>query len=195
VNLSLRSVSSARYSAVALTALLTLSVPVAAAQKQAVHIDNFAKVSATYYRGAQPVGQDYADLASLGVKTVINLTSDDAQPNERAMVERNHMKYVGIPMTTHAAPSQAELEGFMAIVNDPAMQPVYVHCVGGRHRTGVMTAVYRMVDDGISGADAFREMKQFKYGADFLHPEFKDFVQHFDAKAFAAASAAAKSAK
>jgi protein tyrosine/serine phosphatase len=174
-----------------LAALLTLSIPVAAEQKQpAVHIDNFAKVSAIYYRGAQPMGQDYSDLAQLGVKTVINLTSDDAQADEKSMVERNHMKYVGIPMNTRIAPSQNQLEGFLAIVNDPAMQPVYVHCVGGRHRTGVMTAVYRMVDDGISGADAFKEMKQFKYGADFLHPEFKSFVERFDAKAFAAATAA-----
>jgi protein tyrosine/serine phosphatase len=188
-------VSPARYPAVVLAGLLTLSIPVAAEQKQpSVRIDNFAKVSAIYYRGAQPMGQDYSDLSQLGVKTVINLTSDDAQPDEKAMVERNHMKYVGIPMTTRTAPTQAELEGFMAIVNDPAMQPVYVHCVGGRHRTGVMTAVYRMVDDGLSGADAFREMKQFKYGADFLHPEFKSFVERFDAKAFAAATAA-KSAK
>ena len=193
MNLNLRSISPARYPAVVLAALLTLSIPVSAAQKPSIHIDNFAKVSATYYRGAQPMGPDYSDLAALGVKTVINLTSDDAQPDEKAMVERNHMKYVGMPMTTRIAPTTSELESFMAVVNDPSMQPVYVHCVGGRHRTGVMTAVYRMVTDGISGADAFKEMKQFKYGADFLHPEFKAFVEHFDAKAFAAA-AAAKSA-
>jgi len=61
-------------------------------------------------------------------------------------------------------------------------QPVYVHCVGGRHRTGVMTAVYRMTRDGLSGADAFKEMKQFKYGPDFLHPEFKAFVKSYEPK-------------
>ena len=36
---------------------------------------------------------------------------------------------------------------FLKIVNDPKNQPVYVHCVGGRHRTGVMTAIYRMTVD------------------------------------------------
>ena len=70
----------------------------------------------------------------------------------------------------------------MTVVNDPGSQPVYVHCVGGRHRTGVMTAVYRMIKDGISGAEAFAEMKRFKYGPHFLHPEFKRFVYEFDAK-------------
>lgn len=64
----------------------------------------------------------------------------------------------------------------MNIVNDPANQPVYVHCVGGRHRTGVMTAVYRMIQDSWSPDQAFEEMKQYKYEADFLHPEFKKFV-------------------
>jgi protein tyrosine/serine phosphatase len=64
-------------------------------------------------------------------------------------------------------------------VNDAAKQPVYVHCVGGRHRTGVMTAVYRMVHDGWSADRAFKEMKQFKFGADFLHREFKNFVYSY----------------
>ena len=177
---------------IVLSALLTLAIPVAAEQNQQTHIDNFAKVSEIYYRGAQPVGQDYADLAALGVKTVINLTSDDAQPGEKAAVERNKMRFVDIPMTTRVAPTTEQMLAFMAVANDPANQPVYVHCVGGRHRTGVMTAVYRMVNDGINGSDAFKEMKQYKYGADFLHPEFKSFVQNFDAKAFAAAAASAK---
>ena len=33
-------------------------------------------------------------------------------------------------------------KGHLQIVNDPAQQPVFVHCVGGKHRTGVMTAAY-----------------------------------------------------
>ena len=53
---------------------------------------------------------------------------------------------------------------------------VVVHCVGGKHRTGVMTAVYRMTNDGWSADQAFREMKQFNFGLDFLHSEFKKFV-------------------
>ena len=48
-----------------------------------IHIDNFGRVDSNYYRGAQPSGHDYTDLAALGVKTVINLTSDDAMPMKR----------------------------------------------------------------------------------------------------------------
>ena len=146
-----------------------------------IRIDNFGRINANYYRGAQPSGRDYADLAALGVKTLIDLTSDDAEANERAMVETAGMKYFQIPMTTHESPTPAKLDQFLRIVNDPASQPVYVHCVGGRHRTGVMTAVYRMTQDGWTADQAFKEMKQYKFGADFLHSEFKEFVYGYHA--------------
>jgi protein tyrosine/serine phosphatase len=141
-----------------------------------IRIDNFGQIDPNYYRGGQPEGRDYVDLASLGVKTVINLTSDDAQASERGLVEQAGMKYVQIPMTTHTAPTTAQLAEFLRLVNDPAAQPVYVHCVGGRHRTGVMTAVYRMTTDGWNADKAFAEMKNYKFGFDFLHSEFKSFV-------------------
>jgi protein tyrosine/serine phosphatase len=154
------------------------SNPVEAAQ---IGIENFGRVNPTYYRGAQPKGRDYADLASLGVKTVINLTSDDADAGERDMALHAGMRYVQIPMTTRRPPSPSQLAEFMSIVTDPSNQPVYVHCVGGRHRTGVMTAAYRMTYDGWSAEQAFREMKRYRFGADFLHPEFKRFVYGYPA--------------
>lgn len=146
-----------------------------------IRIDNFGGVNPNYYRGAQPRGRDYADLATLGVRTLINLTSDDAEPTEEAMTQNAGMRHVQIPMTTHEPPTPAKLAEFLRIVNDPASQPVYVHCVGGRHRTGVMTAVYRMAQDGWTADQAFQEMKQYKFGFDFLHPEFKEFVYSYRA--------------
>jgi protein tyrosine/serine phosphatase len=80
----------------------------------------------------------------------------------------------------------------MRIVNDPANQPVYVHCVGGRHRTGVMTAAYRMSEDGWNADRAFKEMKDFKFGADFLHSEFKDFVYGYQPQHAVVAATAQK---
>src|SRR6187551_2277191 len=42
-----------------------------------IRIYNFAKVADDFYRGGQPLGDDYARLAALGVKTVVNLTNND----------------------------------------------------------------------------------------------------------------------
>jgi protein tyrosine/serine phosphatase len=141
-----------------------------------IRIDNFARVDSTYYRGAEPNGEDYADLAALGIKTVIDLRSDDGNPQAKRLAEESGMRYVAIPMSTRVAPSEVEIDQFLRTVDGAEHQPVYVHCVGGRHRTGVMTAIYRMTKDQWDGNRAFKEMKQYKYGADFLHPEFKRFV-------------------
>ena len=147
-----------------------------------IGIFNFGKVSPTYYRGGELKGQDAADLASLGIKTVIDLRGDDFDPAEAQLVTSAGMQYVRMPMTTHTAPTAEEISKFLSIVNDPAKQPVYVHCVEGRHRTGVMTAVYRMTVDGWTADKAFDEMKQYKFGMDFLHPEFKKFVYAYRAE-------------
>ena len=168
-----------RSAASALLAIL-LAVPVFAqpghnASQANIHIWNFGTVDGHFYRGSQPYGHDYADLAALGIRTVIDFQKWGDNLEEAAVVQHG-MKYVRIPMTTRVTPTQAQLEQFLAIVNDPANQPVYVHCAGGRHRTGLMTAVYRMTKDGWSGADAFAEMKRYNFGADYLHPEFKQFV-------------------
>lgn len=177
--------SLSRYIAVLVVAACSVA-PGWAADVPKIHIDNFGKVNDSYYRGGQPMGADYAALAATGVKTVVNLTSDDAQPNEKAMVEAAGMKYFQIPMTTHIPPTAAQVAEFLAIVDAKAAQPVYVHCVGGRHRTGVMTAIYRMTHDGWSARQAFAEMKQYGFGADFLHAEFRDFILAYPTAAAAA---------
>jgi protein tyrosine phosphatase (PTP) superfamily phosphohydrolase (DUF442 family) len=144
-----------------------------------IRIQNFGRIDNNYYRGAQPRDRDYSDLAALGIRTVVNLTSFDALADEKAKVEGSGMQYFQIPMTTRIAPTSEQIDQFLDIVTSATRQPVYIHCVGGRHRTGVMTAVYRMIKDGWTSDRAFKEMKQYKFGADFLHPEFKRFVYSY----------------
>jgi protein tyrosine/serine phosphatase len=186
-----------RLFALSLTAALTLGVVPGAsaagkaagsasqvAALSAIRIDNFGVINDGYYRGAQPKGDDYRDLAALGVKTVIDLTKD-GRDDEQGFVEAAGMKFHRIPMTTTDRPSDEAIAEFLSMVNDPANQPVYVHCQGGRHRTGTMTAVYRMTQDHWTATQAYDEMKQFRFEGFPGHPELKDFVMHFTPSAVA----------
>jgi len=169
----------ARECAAALIVSLCLSAPVFAKKSTVyptsrIHIDNFGRIDDVYYRGAQPDRQGIADLAALGVKTVIDLTTDE--PDEKFLVERTGMKFYRIPLTTSAPPSDGAIRLFLKLVTDPAAQPVFVHCQGGRHRTGVMTAVYRMTQDHWSAAQAVAEMKAFRFDRFPTHPKLKSFV-------------------
>ncbi len=149
-------------------------------QKQsAIKIDNFGRIDDHYYRGAQPENRDYEDLAALGIMTVISLTSQDSDPGEKALVEKADMKYYQIPMDSHIPPTPAELAEFLEIVNDPASQPVFVHCAAGKHRTGVMTAIYRLTQHGWTADQAYKEMKQYKFGLGLFHPKLKSFVYDY----------------
>jgi tyrosine-protein phosphatase SIW14 len=140
-----------------------------------IRINNFGRINDNYYRGAQPESGDYADLAALGVKTVIDLTRD-GRDEEAGLVRRAGMTFYRIPMTTSDRPSDAAVAKFLQLVNDPANQPVYVHCQGGRHRTGVMTAVYRITQDGWTADKAYQEMKLYKFEGFPGHPTLKKFV-------------------
>ncbi len=171
-----------RVAALAVVTVLALSVTprVTAGETAlaAIRIDNFGQINAHYYRGAQPRPDDYADLAALGVRTVIDLTRD-GRDDERGFVEAHGMRFVRIPLTTSERPPDAAIAQFLSIVNDPANQPVYVHCQGGRHRTGTMTAVYRMADDGWTADRAYQEMKQYRFEGFPDHPTLRKFIYSY----------------
>ena len=92
------------------------------------------------------------------------------------------MTFYRIPLTTSDRPAESAVAQFLTLVNDPANQPVYVHCQGGRHRTGVMTAVYRMTQDGWTADRAYAEMTQFNFEGFPGHPTLKNFVFDYHAQ-------------
>jgi protein tyrosine/serine phosphatase len=146
-----------------------------------IQIDNFGRINENYYRGAQPKKNDYADLAALGVKSVVDLWGEGA--DEPAMVESLGLRFYRIELSSRSKPSSENVARFLAIVNDPANQPVFVHCHVGRHRTGVMTAIYRLEHDGWTADRAYAEMKQYKFEKGFLqgffHTELKNYVYDY----------------
>jgi protein tyrosine phosphatase (PTP) superfamily phosphohydrolase (DUF442 family) len=164
--------------AIAAPAIAQTSKPVPAvaiASLSRVQIGNFGKINDNYFRGSQPRGADYQDLAAIGVKTVIDLQADGPS-NESGMVKAAGMNYYRIGMTTTKAPTDAQVAQFFEIVNNPANQPVYVHCAGGRHRTGTMTALYRMTIDGWTPQQAYNEMKQYRFEGFPDHPVLRSYV-------------------
>jgi len=161
------------------------------ANLQIIRIENFGQMDARFYRGAQPSGNDYKDLAALGIQTVINLR-DDPQRNERPMVESLGMKYVNIPMAGKKYPTPEVTELFLKTVNDPATGKFFVHCAGGRHRTGAMGAVYRFRFYHWTFDQAYTEMKQYDFYTTWGHQAFKDFVQDYYAQTQAGNSGSAQ---
>ena len=143
-----------------------------------VKIKNFGQMDERFFRGGRPEDQDYAALASLGVKTIIDLT-DNSKAEEQPAVERAGLHYVNIPMVDKSYPSLEQINAFLKVVDDPATGKFYVHCAGGRHRTGVMGAVYRFKYDKWNLDQALAEMDQYEFGSGYGHGKQRDFVKDY----------------
>src|SRR5262245_17082589 len=89
--------------AIALTAGAIPDNKRAMGDRAAVDIENFGKVNDHFYRGAQPKGRHYEQLAALGIKTIVDLR-EDARDDARSATERAGMRYINLPMKEKSYP-------------------------------------------------------------------------------------------
>ncbi|HEV8429271.1 MAG TPA: tyrosine-protein phosphatase [Pyrinomonadaceae bacterium] len=145
-----------------------------------VTIKNFGQMDDRFFRGAQPKENDYQQLAALGIKTVIDL-QDEPRAYEKQNVEALGMTYINIPMSDKDYPESAKVDQFLKLVDDPATGKFYVHCAGGRHRTGVMGAVYRFNRYNWNYDQVYAEMKKYDFYTRWGHGDMKKFVHDYAA--------------
>ena len=143
-----------------------------------VSIKNFGQMDDRFFRGGQPKQEEYPELAALGIRTVIDL-QDDPTSYEKQSVEALGMKYVNIPMSDSRYPESAKIDQFLKLVDDPSTGKFYVHCAGGRHRTGVMGAVYRFNHYNWNYDQVYAEMKKYDFYTRWGHGDMKKFVQDY----------------
>ena len=72
------------------------------------------------------------------------------------------MRYVHIPMIAKKYPEE-QVDMFLKLVNDPSTGKFFVHCAGGRHRTGVVGAVYRFNQYQWNYDQVYKEMKDYDF--------------------------------
>jgi protein tyrosine/serine phosphatase len=165
-------------------AILLLSVAAASQSDQQntfsnVRIKNFGQMDERFYRGAEPRRlEDFRALKELGISTVIDL-QEKPEPEERGWVESLGMRYVNIPMVEKKYPRAEWVAAFMKTVDEPSTGKFFVHCAGGRHRTGALGAVYRFEKYGWDYEQAYAEMKRFDFYTRWGHGDFKTFVQDY----------------
>lgn len=146
-----------------------------------IRIKNFGQMDERFYRGAQPKEEDYSALASLGIKIIFDLRDDPEEFSRRA-AEAAGIRYINIPMSDKERPDDAQIHDFLRVVSESGNIPFYVHCRGGRHRTGVMGAVYRMEIYRWNYDQVYKEMKQYDYYSRWGHGDLKDYVQDYFAR-------------
>ncbi len=123
-------------------------------------VPNLYQVSETLFRSAQPSEEGMKNLRKMGIVTIINLRSAHSDLDEIGEINLN---YESVPMKAWR-PRRRHALRFLEIVSDPGRGPYLVHCQHGSDRTGAVCALYRVVVQGWSKADAIEEMKKGGYG-------------------------------
>lgn len=122
-------------------------------------LPNLHRVNANLYRSAQPDKSSGNAIALLGIKTVLNLRQRD---KDKPLHNTNGISFKRYPLRTWDI-EERDILAVLRILNDPANQPILVHCTHGADRTGLMMASYRMIIQGWSKQAAIAEMKQGEY--------------------------------
>lgn len=162
--------------------MLIVVVPVCAGSS-VPGINNFYKVDENVYRGAQPSQAGFRYLAKIGVKTVIDLREADSRARaEEKLVTAAGLKYINVPMSGLTPPTPAQISKILATLENPAAEPVFVHCMRGADRTGAVIASYRIDKDGWDNARALQEAKE--RGMSFFQLPRQRFILNFHAPAF-----------
>jgi len=171
-----------------LISIFILGGPAWASSPVAPGIKNFHEVDQQVYRGAQPTAEGFQYLANLGVKVVLDLRERDERSRaEERMVTADGMRYVNVPMSGMTPPTESETKTVLALLEDSAGGPVFVHCRRGADRTGAVIAAYRIDHDQWDNPRALREA--LANGMRWFQIRRQQYISTFPARAKVAADA------
>ena len=122
-------------------------------------IPNFGQVTPTLYRGGQPSGEGFRELAHTGVNIVVDT---GRSKRDESLVKNLGMVYISLPWYC-PFPKDEVFARFITLPRDNPGKKIFVHCRLGDDRTGMMIASYRMTQEGWTAKEAMQEMHEFGY--------------------------------
>jgi protein tyrosine/serine phosphatase len=148
------------------------------------------------YRSGQMTADGFADAVDrYHLRTIINVQDEVPDPDinrsfwsrqtikESALCRELGVRYVHLMpvlLPRHEVPQHrpAVIDQLLALLDDESNYPVLIHCHAGLHRTGLLTAVYRMEYQGWTIDEAYRDMKAQGFGP-WVCTEANDYVTQF----------------
>jgi protein-tyrosine phosphatase len=136
-----------------------------------------------FYRCGQLTADGFADAVKrLGIRTVVNVQDDVPDPaiwrnyvdhrvrSEKEVCARLGIRYVWLapdlvpPDAARRGERPVVIDQFVRLCDDPSAYPILLHCKAGLHRTGILSAIYRMEYQGWPRLEAFRELRAHGFG-------------------------------
>src|SRR5262249_42832145 len=135
-----------------------------------------------FYRSGQMTEEGFRDaIKTLQIRTVINVQDEYPDPkmeksfwdrstvSEKSVCDELGVRYVYLAPDlcserNNSIVQPEVIKDYFKVLDDPNNYPVLLHCRAGLHRTGVLTAVYRMEYERWTHAAAYDELKAHGFG-------------------------------
>lgn len=100
-----------------------------------------------------------------GIRTVLSLLNPDAEESrqERAAARRLGIRWINVPLRGDGSSTAADRDRIRAVLLDPSLRPILVHCAAGVNRTGLAIGIYRLHAEGWTLEQVLREMRRFGF--------------------------------
>jgi protein tyrosine/serine phosphatase len=134
-------------------------------------VPNLHRITPTLYRSEQPTPLGFQNLEKLGIRTVINLRAFNSDDDE---VRGTSLRTERVRILTWNV-EDAQVIDVMRMLRNTANGPFLIHCQHGADRTGLMSAMYRVLEQGWSVDDALAELRDGGYG---YHAMWKNILRY-----------------
>jgi protein tyrosine/serine phosphatase len=176
---------------------LVAGPPLALYRAEYAHAKRLREVTpGRFYRSGQMTAAGLREtIERYGIKTVINLQHENPNPHmperwlgkptttEKELCEELNVRYRLLtpdilPQPNDLTKQPPAVTEYLAVLDDETAYPVLIHCKAGLHRTGRLTAIYRMEYEGWDVREALRELRANGYGF-VMSSEADDFIIQF----------------
>lgn len=140
---------------------------------------NLFRITPTFYRSEQFTKKEVPELQKLGIRTAVSLRNFHSDDDELA---GSDIKAVRVPTNTWAIGDKHVIAALAEIRRAEAAGPVVLHCQHGADRTGLVTAMYRIVYQGWTRDEALDELLNGGYGHHTVWKNIPKYIRSADAE-------------
>lgn len=138
-----------------------------AVKKEIGHLKNLYEIDSGVYRSEQPRRRSFPALEKAGIREILNLRRHKNKDRKRS--GQHDFILHQVPLKARDI-NEANVIEALRIIKD-RQGPILIHCWAGADRTGLISAMYRIVFDHWSKEAAIHEME---YGGFGFHKRYKE---------------------
>lgn len=138
---------------------------------------NLFQIDPLLYRSEQLASDDIALLKSLGIRTIISFRGFHSDEN---VLSAPGITLVRVPIHAWNINDSHMVSALNAIMQARQNGAVLIHCQHGADRTGLVSAMYRMVYEGWSKDAALDELINGGYGYHSIWTNIPQYIKQVD---------------